>query len=453
MILKKNEIYETEILDLTIEGNGVCRIENMAVFVPGTAMGDRIRVKIVKVLKSYAFGIVDALLEASPERVTPACHLQACGGCVFQHITYAAQLRVKEKAVQDAFVRLGKLSPKFLPILGSDQTIRYRNKAQYPFALDKSGQPVLGFYARRSHRVIPIENCLLQPDVFSQIAAVVLAFVRNHNLPVYDETTGGGILRHLYLRCGAHSGEIMVCFVVRKPIRRQLAPLVEHLVTHFPAIRSVCMNCNPARTNVILGDKTEVLWGKDTIQDIMCGVKVDISPVSFYQVHTLQAERLYGVAKAFAQLTGSERLLDLYCGAGTIGLSMADRVQELIGVEIIPDAVENAQKNARRAGISHCKFYCGDAGTIASQLVQQGKNPDVVVVDPPRKGCDSTAIQAMVQMRPRRIVMISCNPSTAARDCASLTEMGYTAELVQAVDLFPGTGHVECVVLLTRNEV
>lgn len=451
MTLQKNEIYEAEIQDLTIEGSGVCRIDNMAVFVPGTVIGDRIRVKIVKVLKSYAFGIVDTLLQESSDRIAPACSLKQCGGCAFQHVTYEAELRVKEKTVRDAFTRIGKLSPKFLPILGGTQRTRYRNKAQYPFALDREGKPVLGFFARRSHRVIPVEDCLLQPKQFSEIAKVVLKFVRENHICIYDETTGKGDLRHLYLRCGQHSGEIMVCFIVRVPIRQKLEPLVQVLTARFSDVCCICMNCNPKKTNVILGDQTETLWGSNTITDTMCGVTVDISPESFYQVNTLQAERLYGVAKDFAQLTGTQRLLDLYCGAGTIGLFMADRARELVGVEIVPEAVENAKKNARRADVNNAKFYCGDVGTIAAKLVQQGESPDVIVVDPPRKGCDSTTIQAMVQMQPKRIVMVSCNPATAARDCTALDGLGYRVQLVQPVDLFPGTGHVETVCLLSRK--
>ena len=245
----------------------------------------------------------------------------------------------------------------------------------------------------------------------------------------------------------------MVCFIVRKPIRKKLMPLVEILTEQYPQIKSICMNCNPKKTNVILGDSTETLWGKDTITDTMCGNAVDLSPESFYQVNTIQAERLYGAAKEFAQLTGKERLLDLYCGAGTIGLSMADAVSELVGVEIVPEAVENAKENAARAGVKNAAFFCGDAGSIAGKLAEQGTAPDVIVVDPPRKGCDEAALWAMVQMQPERIVMISCNATTAARDCAMLSRMGYAAERVHPVDLFPGTGHVETVVLLSKGEV
>lgn len=450
--MKKNDTFETEIIDLTMEGSGVCRIDNMAVFVPGTAVGDRIRVKIVKVLKNYAFGIVDALLKASPDRITPACGLKQCGGCVFQHVSYEAELRVKEKTVQDAFTRIGKLSPKFLPILGGAQRERYRNKAQYPFAVDKDGKPVMGFFARRSHRVIPVEDCLLQPKLFSEIAAVVLDFVRTGAVSVYDEGRDCGELRHLYLRCGVHSGKVMVCFVVKKAIRQKLLSLVQKLTVQFSQICSVCMNVNPVQTNVILGSRTEVLWGEPVIRDTMCGIEVELSPESFYQVNTRQAERLYTVAKTFADLTGEERLLDLFCGAGTIGLSMADSVKELIGVEIVPEAVENARKSAARADVKNARFLCGDAGVIAMQLADAGESPDVVVVDPPRKGCDSAAIHAMVQMQPERIVMISCNPATAARDCAALYAAGYDVKQVQPVDLFPGTGHVETVCLMSKKD-
>ncbi len=423
----------------------------MVVFVPHTAIGDRIRVKIVKVLKHYAFGIVDILEEASPDRIVAQCPNTACGGCVFQQIHYEAELRLKEKSVCDAFIRIGKLKPVFLPILASPACMRYRNKAQYPFAQDKDGNVTLGFYAKHSHRIIPVTDCLLQPAVFGQIAAYVLEYVRHTKITIYNETRHTGKLRHLYLRQGAHSGEIMVCFVVHEPIRAALFPLAECLASQFPEVRCICMNYNPDQTNVILGKHTETLWGSDTIADQMCGIPVELSPESFYQVNTAAAEQLYGVAKAFCELTGKERLLDLYCGAGTIGLSMADHCAKLIGVEIVPEAVENAKQNAARAGITHTAFYCGDAGTIATQLQKNGEMPDVIVVDPPRKGCDDQAIKAMVQMQPKRIVMISCNPATAARDCSILVQKGYVIKKVQAVDLFPRTGHVEAVILMIKK--
>ena len=281
---------------------------------------------------------------------------------------------------------------------------------------------------------------------------MILQYVAEKSISVYQEETGTGILRHIYLRQGWHTGELMVCLVVRKPIERQLKSLIERLTAAFPEVKSIVMNCNPARTNVILGEKNVLLWGSETITDILCGNRISLSPHAFYQVNTEQAERLYGIAKEFAAFQGTERLLDLYCGAGTIGLSMADAAASVLGVEIVPQAVENAKENARQSGILNAEFLCGDAGTVAQKLEQEQLKPDVIVVDPPRKGCDQNALDAMAKMQPERIVMISCHPATAARDCAVLQEMGYAVQKVQPVDLFPGTGHVECVVLLSRQK-
>ncbi len=333
-----------------------------------------------------------------------------------------------------------------------EEPFHYRNKAQYPVAVEADGKPVCGFYAKRSHRVIPVRDCQLQPVLFQQVLDVILQYVAEKSISVYQEETGTGILRHVYLRQGWHTGELMVCLVVRKPIERQLKGLIERLTTAFPQVKSIVMNCNPARTNVILGEKNVLLWGSETITDILCGNRISLSPHAFYQVNTEQAERLYGIAKEFAALQGTERLLDLYCGAGTIGLSMADAAASVLGVEIVPQAVENAKENARQSGISNAEFLCGDAGTVAQKLEQEQLQPDVIVVDPPRKGCDQNALDAMAKMQPERIVMISCHPATAARDCAVLQEMGYVVQKVQPVDLFPGTGHVECVVLMSRKQ-
>ncbi len=457
-MLKKNEIYEAEITGMTTEGSGVARIENIAVFVPMTAVGDRLRVKIVKVLKSYAFGIIEELLAPAAERCEADCPVfRQCGGCVFRHVTYDAELKYKEDFVRDAFTRIGRISPVFEPILGSEAALghpdtgrpsAYRNKAQYPIAM-QDGKLVCGFYARHSHRVIPFMECLLQPQEFTEILQYLMPKLQNAGISAYDEQSHTGLLRHIYLRRGAHSGQIALCFVVRKSIRRNVQGLLADLQERFPAIVSITENINPDKTNVILGKTTQVLAGKPVISDTMCGNEIEISPQSFYQVNTCQAERLYGIAKDYAQLSGGELLLDLYCGAGTIGLSMADRAGKVIGAEVIPQAVENAKENAVRNGVKNAEFFCGDAGEIAQQLQKQGTAPDVVVLDPPRKGCDMAAIEAVAQMSPDRIVMVSCNPSTAARDAALFTERGYIVEKVRAVDLFPGTSHVECVVLMS----
>ncbi|MBQ8688207.1 MAG: 23S rRNA (uracil(1939)-C(5))-methyltransferase RlmD [Ruminococcus sp.] len=451
--MQKNEIYTVIIEDLTAEGSGVCRVDGMTVFVPDTAPGDELKIKIVKVLKRYAFGIVQEILTPSGDRMTPDCpHHRQCGGCTFRHIRYEKELGLKAKIVRDAFERLGKLSPEFLPILGCESRIRYRNKAQYPVAADKDGRLICGFYAKRSHRIIPVKDCLLQPELFSRVTDAILRYAEKKKISAYHEETNTGILRHIYLREGHSSGEMMVCLVVRKAIARELGGLIPVLTEEFPQVKSIVMNVNPEKTNVILGRKTVTLWGSDAIMDTMCGNEVEISPLSFYQVNTPQAERLYGAAKEFAALTGRERLLDLYCGAGTIGLSMADAAGSVLGVEVIPEAVENAKENAERNGIENAEFICGDAGEIAQRLAAENMLPDVIVADPPRKGCDEQTIDAICQMNPERIVMVSCNPSTAARDCALLCQRQYRIVKVQPVDLFPGTGHVECVVLMSREK-
>lgn len=457
-MLKKNEIYEAEITGMTTEGSGVARIDGMAVFVPQTAVGDKLRVKIVKVLKNYAFGIVEELTEPAQGRCAPDCPVfRQCGGCVFRHVTYEEELRYKADFVRDAFTRIGKLSPEFEPILGGGAPLTspnrgaYRNKAQYPVAM-QDGKLVCGFYAKHSHRVIPFTGCLLQPQVFTEILEYLLPALQNAEVSAYDEQTNTGLLRHIYLRRGAYSGEIALCFVVRKSIRRKVQGILPGLQAEFPELVSITENINPEKTNVILGKTMNVLAGKPVISDTMCGNQIEISPQSFYQVNTKQAERLYGIAKEYADLQGGELLLDLYCGAGTIGLSMADSVGKLIGAEVIPEAVENAKENAVRNGVKNAEFLCGDAGEIAALLQKQGTAPDVVILDPPRKGCDVPCIDAVAAMSPKRVVMISCNPSTAARDAAFFAERGYAVEKVRGVDLFPGTAHVECVVLMSRDK-
>ena len=450
--MQKNEIYETVITGMTAEGSGVCRVDGMAVFVPMTAVGDRLRVRIVKVLKSYAFGIIEDLHDPAEGRQEPDCPIfRQCGGCVFRHVTYAAELQYKAQFVEDAFRRIGGLSPAFEPILGAQERDGYRNKAQYPVT-QQDGHLVCGFYARHSHRVIPFTGCRLQPEAFTALLEALLPFLERCGVTAYDEKAHTGELRHIYLRRGHHSGEMMLCLVVRTSVAKKVQPHLDTLTAQFPALVSISESVNPERTNVILGRKITVLAGKAGITDTMCGNSVELSPQAFYQVNTAQAERLYAVGKDYAALTGRELLLDLYCGAGTIGLSMADAVREVIGVEIVPQAVENARANAQHSGIGNASFFCGDAGAIADRLRTEGAHPDVIVLDPPRKGCDALTLESCAAMQPERIVMISCNPATAARDCRVFAENGYFTERVRAVDLFPGTAHVECVVLMSRDK-
>ena len=449
--MKKNDIVRTEITGMTAEGNGVGRAEGMAVFIPSAAVGDVIMCRIVKVLKSYAFGIIEEMIESSPDRIEPDCPVYAkCGGCCFRHISYDAEKKIKENVVRDAFLRLGGFSPEsfeFQPFEGYENSVGCRNKAMYPVG-EKDGRIVCGFYAARSHRIVPYTECLLQPKIFSDIVREVIKYAGEKKIPAYNEETHKGILRHIYLRKGYHSGEIMLCPVVTKKVK--LDGFEERFTKLFPEIKSVYLNINADKTNVILGRKNILVYGSETISDTMCGNKITLSPHSFYQVNTNQAERLYGFAKELAVGGGKGLLLDLYCGAGTIGLSMADRFDKLIGVEVVPQAVENAAENAEKSGVKNAEFICGDAGTISEKLSADGLKPDVIVVDPPRKGCDEKTLSSCIKMSPERIVMISCNPATAARDCAYLTDNGYRLVSVRGVDMFPRTGHVECIALLSK---
>ena len=455
-MLQKNQTATIQITGLTSEGNGVGHLgeERFAVFVPNTAPGDVAEIKIVKVLKSYAFGRLEKLLTPSPDRIESQCPIShLCGGCSLRHLSYEAECRIKNGWVQDCLSRLGDIHLPLEPFSPSPAQNRYRNKAQYPIGQDADGNYHLGFYANRSHRIIDAQDCLLQPEIFSQIAACVREFLVQSKLPAYDETTKKGLVRHLYLRRGETTGEILVCLVINGKQLPHHQALVQRLTQAFPQIVGIVLNLNTKPGNTILGQKCVTLWGKDTIRDILCGVEVELSPLSFYQVNHDSAENLYGIAAEFAALTGTETLLDLFCGAGTIGLSMARRCKKLIGVEIVPQAVENAKKNAARSGIANAEFFCADAGEAASRLAEQGIRPDVVVLDPPRKGCDQQVIDAVVSMSPSRVVMVSCNPATMARDCKEFQRQGYFVQQVKGVDMFPRTGHVETVCLLSKLNV
>ncbi len=450
--LKKNELYDTEIEDITNEGSGVARCNGMTVFIPDTAVGDKLRCRIVKVKSSYCYGIVDELYEQGESRIKPDCPVsRQCGGCCFRHISYDEECRIKDKFIRDSFERIGRLFPEYLPFMGCENTDNYRNKAQYPVA-ELNGRAVCGFYARRSHRVVEYHHCRLQPEIFLDILETIMAYVNIKKIPAYNEVTLQGLLRHIFIRRGEHSGEIMVCLVVtslkKAEVFGDLPPL---LVSQFKDIKTVVLNENPKNTNVILGTKLKPIYGSGEMTDVMCGNRIKLSPLSFYQVNTLQAERLYKAAETLAELDKDDVLLDLYCGAGTIGLSMAAKVKRLMGVEMIPQAIENAKQNALANGIDNAEFICADAKKAAAILYDKGVRPDVIIADPARKGCDREALEYMSKMSPKRIVMISCNHTTAARDCAILGELGYKTEKVMGVDMFPRTGHVETVCLLTHD--
>ena len=458
MPLQKNQILTLRIERLSSDGSGVAHSpDGETVFVPGAAPGDEADVRIVKDCKRYAFGILDHLRTPSPDRIPVDCAVAGpCGGCSLRHLDYTAELRAKQENVTDAFRRIGGLDVPVLNICPSPEADRYRNKVQFPVGLDKNGNPCIGFYAGRTHRIVPCPDCKLQPGVLNDIGNALCRFFAENGIQPYNEETGRGLVRHIFLRRGAHSGQIMVCLVCTRPNLPHADALCTRLREQFADIATILLNVNSKNTNVILGTETHTLYGPGYIEDTLCGVPVQLGPLSFYQVNTLAAERLYGIAAQYAQLTPDDLLLDLYCGMGTIGLSMVDHCRELVGVEIVPEAIESAKANAARMGdavAAKSRFFCADAGKAASQLAAEGLHPDVVMLDPPRKGCDEATLSAVVTMSPRRVVYVSCNPSTAARDAKWLEEHGYRAEKVQPVDLFPRTKHCECVIALSKGEI
>jgi len=455
MALRKNDIVTLRITGMTAEGNGVGHIEQgddqgMAVFVPFTAIGDTIRCRIVKLEKRFAYGIIDAIEEPSDDRIQPDCPVFGkCGGCVYRHLSYDAELRIKEQRVRDAFARIGGLTPPMRPIVGSERTDGYRNKAQFPVS-GTAAHPIIGFYAPRSHRVIDHRYCALQPPVFGEIIDRIAAWITAADVTPYNERTHSGLLRHIYMRQAEKTGEIMVCLVCTSG-KIPCADELLRSLCEVDGIASVCVNLNRKQTNVILGDDTFPLYGKPAITDELCGLRFSLSPRSFYQVNRDQAERLYTLAAEAADLRPEDILLDLYCGTGTIGLSMAHRVRQLIGVEIVAPAVEDAKRNAAANGIHNARFLCADAAEAANQLAAEGLAPSVVVIDPPRKGCDKALIETIDRMNPERVVYVSCDPATLARDCAIFAGHGYQARHVTPVDMFPRTAHVESICLLTRD--
>ena len=458
MPLQKNQILTLRIERLSSDGSGVAHSpDGETVFVPGAAPGDEADVRIVKDCKRYAFGILDHLRTPSPDRIPVDCAVAGpCGGCSLRHLDYTAELRAKQENVTDAFRRIGGLDVPVLDICPSPEVDRYRNKVQFPVGLDKNGNPCIGFYAGRTHRIVPCPDCKLQPGVLNDIGNALCRFFAENGIQPYNEETGQGLVRHIFLRRGAHSGQIMVCLVCTRPNLPHADALCTRLREQFADIATILLNVNSKNTNVILGTETHTLYGPGYIEDTLCGVPVQLGPLSFYQVNTLAAERLYGIAAQYAQLTPDDLLLDLYCGMGTIGLSMVDHCRELVGVESVPEAIESAKANAARMGdavAAKSCFFCADAGQAATRLAAEGLHPDVVMLDPPRKGCDEATLSAVVRMAPRRVVYVSCNPATAARDAAWLENNGYHAEKVQPVDLFPRTKHCEAVLLLSKLNV
>ena len=451
--LKKNDEIELTITALSSQGSGIGHYEGMAVFVDSAAVGDMLRVHIIKVKSSYAVGKIIRIIKPSKHRIMPDCPVyERCGGCSYRHITYAEELEVKRQRVEDALRRIGGLDIMVSEIIRQENVDGYRNKAQYPIGFDAGGKTVIGFYAKKSHRIIDCRNCALQPPEFEAILNVIAKWAAENGVSFYDEEKHKGLLRHIYIRKGRITGQTMVCLVINGDSIPKKEKLIKNLTETDETVCSVVLNINREKTNVILGGQCTTIYGEDYIEDELCGLTFRISPLSFYQVNPTGAKLLYEKAAEMAELKKTDTLLDLYCGAGTIGLSMADKVKKVVGVEIIEQAVENAKENARLNGIENAEFFCSDAAEVSAELFEKGFMPDVIVLDPPRKGCSREMIDTAVKLNPKRIVYVSCDPATLARDCKIFGELGYQTKKAVAVDMFPRTVHVETVCLMSRKE-
>ncbi len=472
MEYKKNDIVRVIIEDIGNDGEGIGRVDGYTLFVKDAVVGDTVEARITKCKKNYGYARVEKVMTPSPFRVEPRCPVyRQCGGCQIQTLQYERQLSYKQDKVRENLIRIGgfpaeQIDAVMEPVVGMEEPWHYRNKAQFPIGCDRDGNLIAGFYAGRTHDIIANTDCLLGPAENRIILETVLTYMRENHVSAYNETTGKGLVRHVLIRTGFFSGEIMVCLVINGkglPEEEKLAERLSGLRFEKEApgakIASISVSVNRERTNVIMGQKIRTLWGRERIDDSLAvpgsaeRITFSISPLSFYQVNPRQTEKLYGIALEYAGLTGKETVCDLYCGIGTISLFMAKRAGRVYGVEIVPQAVEDARENARRNQITNAEFYVGKAEEVLPELYEKGElRPDVIVVDPPRKGCDETCLETMIAMRPERIVYVSCDPATLARDLKVLCRGGYEIRRVRAVDQFGQTGHVETVCLMLRVE-
>lgn len=478
MEYKKNDLVTVEITDIGNEGEGIGKLFGYPFFVKDAVIGDVAQVRVTKVKKNYSYARLEKVLTPSPFRVEPPCafHKQ-CGGCQIQAMSYEKQLAFKQSKIRNNLIRIGGFAPDFVdgvmePIVGMEYPFRYRNKAQYPIGTDKEGNPIAGFYAGRTHSIIPNTDCYLGVKENKEILEAVLAYMKEYHVTAYDEATGKGLLRHVLIRKGFSSGEIMVCLVVNwKAVGKGSAaaylPQQDRLIDALASISGmtgISVSINTENTNVIMGKEVHVLWGKERISDTIhvrdalngfaltdAGITFSISPLSFYQVNPVQTEKLYSLALSYAGLTGKETVWDLYCGIGTISLFLAGKAKQVYGVEIVPQAIEDAKANAKNNGITNAEFFVGKAEEVLpKKYEEEGIYADVIVVDPPRKGCDKDCLATMLKMQPEKIVYVSCDSATLARDLKVLCEGGYEVKKVRGVDQFGMTVHVECVVLMTK---
>lgn len=452
MDFKKNDMVTVRIEDMGTDGEGIGKVNGFTLFIKDALIGDVVEAKLMKVKKNYGYARLMNIITPSPDRVEPKCPVcRQCGGCQIQALDYQAQLKFKECKVLGNLERIGGFTDILLePIIGMENPYHYRNKAQFPVGTDKNGKIVTGFYAGRTHDIIPNTRCYLGAEVNEEILRVVLEYMKKYNISAYNETTGKGLVRHILIRTGFTSGEIMVCIVVNGKKLPRAEKLVDELIK-IEGMTSITLNVNEKRTNVILGEEVRLLWGTTFIQDSIGNITYRISPLSFYQVNPVQTRKLYETALEYADLKGEETVWDLYCGIGTISLFLAQKAKMVYGVEIVPQAIEDAKGNAELNGIDNAKFYVGKAEDVLPELYErEGIYADVIVVDPPRKGCDEKCLETIVKMQPDRVVYVSCDSATLARDLRYLCERGYEVIKGRACDMFPMTTHVESIVLLSK---
>ena len=448
--VKKNEEYVVDIIDNGCEGEGVARIDDFTIFIKGALKGEKCKIQILKVTSSYAFAKIVQIIEKSQYRVEPDCETyKRCGGCNLRHVDYDKTLEMKERMVENLVRRNLGDNIKVKPTLGMGNPYNYRNKAQFPVGVDKHNNPVIGVFANRTHEIIPIKNCLIQNAYSEQIAKYIIDYAKEHNISVYDEKSGKGLLRHIVIKVGVQTDEIMVVLVINDRKFSREKELAENIIKEFPRVKTVIKNINLKNTNVILGKENDVILGDGYIYDILGEYKFKISPLSFYQVNPVQAEALYYTALENASLKKDDVLYDLYCGIGTIGIFASKFVKKVYGIEIVEEAIRDAKENARLNNIENIEFFAGDVEKVFNDIVSQKNDiPNVVVVDPPRKGLDRNTIDSLIRLKPEKIIYISCNPATMVRDIALLRD-GYEMGEVQPVDMFPFTNHVESVSVLT----
>ena len=448
-MIEKNKEYIVDIIDNGFEGEGIAKIDGFTIFIPNAIKGEKVKILIIKVLKSHAFGKILDIIYKSDKRIEYDCETyKRCGGCNMRHIEYEETLIMKRNSVQALVNKTLKNKVKVKNTIGMENPLHYRNKAQYPIGMNKENKPVIGVFARRSHEIIPINNCLIQKPISEQIAKFILEYITKNNISVYDEKSGKGIFRHLVIKVGVKTNEVMCILVINAHSFKNENKLVEELVKNFPNIKTIVKNINTKNTNVIMGKENIVLYGDGYIKDILGDYTFKISPQSFYQVNPLQAEKLYNLGVEAAKITKNDIVFDLYCGIGTISLFMAKYAKKVYGVEIVEQAIKDAKENAKTNNIENTEFIAGDTEIVLDDLINNKKIiPDVVMVDPPRKGLDNRTIENINKIKPNRVIYISCNPATLIRDLAKFEE-NYEIKSIQPVDMFPFSSHVECVAVL-----